>query len=67
MIETRRFSLTPGLSAKELIQEAEVLRTINHPNVVRLGDIFQSEKAIYLVMELVKGGDLFDRIIDKGR
>jgi serine/threonine protein kinase len=30
-------------------------------------DIFQSEDAIYLVMELVRGGDLFDRIIDRGR
>jgi hypothetical protein len=36
VIETRKFGLTPGLSPKELIQEAEVLRTITHPNIVRL-------------------------------
>lgn len=67
MIETRKFGLTPGLSPNELIQEADVLRTISHPNVVRLQDIFQSQNALYLVMELVRGGDLFDRIIDRGR
>jgi serine/threonine protein kinase len=67
VIETRRFGLTPGLSPKELVQEAEVLRAIQHPSIVKLQDIFLSEGAIYLVMELVRGGDLFDRILDRGR
>ncbi|EWM29175.1 checkpoint kinase [Nannochloropsis gaditana] len=67
IIETRKFGLTPGLSPKELVQEAEVLRSIAHPYVVRLQDIFQTEDVIYLVMELVQGGDLFDRIVDRGR
>lgn len=67
MIETRKFGLTPGLSPRELVQEAEVLRTIAHPHVVRLQDIFQTDDALYLVMELVRGGDLFDRIVDRGR
>ena len=66
-IETRRFGLTPGLSPKELVQEAEVLRTIQHPSIVRLQDIFQWAGRMYLVMELVRGGDLFDRIVDRGR
>lgn len=45
MIETRKFGLTPGLSPRELVQEAEVLRQIAHPHVVRLQDIFQVRPA----------------------
>lgn len=38
---------------------------LDHPNVVRLEEVYESEAAIYLVMELCTGGDLFDRLSDK--
>jgi len=48
--------------------EAEILRSLDHPYVVELHDMFVSPgRAIYLVMELVRGGDLFDRIVERGR
>jgi len=48
--------------------EAEILRSLDHPYVVKLFDVFISpNKAIYLVMELIKGGDLFDRIVERER
>jgi hypothetical protein len=48
--------------------EAEILRSLDHPYIVQLFDVFISPgKAIYLVMELLKGGDLFDRIVDRER
>jgi hypothetical protein len=47
--------------------EAEILRSLDHPYVVKLYDTYisQSRGVIYLVMELIRGGDLFDRIVDK--
>jgi serine/threonine protein kinase len=44
-----------------------MLKTVTHPYVIKLLDIFHGDGRLYLVMELVRGGDLFDRIIDKGR
>ncbi|CAM9946573.1 unnamed protein product, partial [Choristocarpus tenellus] len=34
--------------------------------IIKLEDIFQTDGAVYLVMELVSGGDLFDRIVERG-
>ncbi|CAM9269823.1 unnamed protein product [Discosporangium mesarthrocarpum] len=66
VIETRRFALTPGLTPKELVQEAEMLKRADHEYIIKLEDIFQTDGAVYLVMELVHGGDLFDRIVERG-
>jgi calcium/calmodulin-dependent protein kinase I len=52
---------------QELAREADMLKTVTHPYVIKLLDIFHGDGRLYLVMELVRGGDLFDRIIDKGR
>lgn len=46
--------------------EAQILQSLEHPYIVQLIDVFISSKAIYLVMELLQGGDLFDRIVLKG-
>lgn len=50
-------------NAKELEfvqREINVLLSISHPNVVRTYDIFDERDRIYLVMEYISGGDLFD-------
>lgn len=48
--------------------EATILRSLDHPYVVRMHDMFVSpNKAIYLVMDYVRGGDLFDRIVERER
>lgn len=61
----------PGMSSEKLMAmqaEAEILFSLDHPYVVKLYDAFISPgKAIYLVMELIRGGDLFDRIVERER
>uniref|UniRef100_A0ACB8EGQ9 Calcium/calmodulin-dependent protein kinase type 1 n=1 Tax=Sphaerodactylus townsendi TaxID=933632 RepID=A0ACB8EGQ9_9SAUR len=39
---------------------------IKHPNIVALDDIYESDGHLYLIMQLVSGGELFDRIVEKG-
>ena len=35
------------------------MQGLNHPNIMRLEEIHESNNSIYLVMELLKGGELF--------
>lgn len=63
-IDTRQMA---DQDASAVTKEAELLRSIHHPNVMRLEDIFAQGHTIYLVMELSNGGDLFERIIAKSR
>ncbi|XP_076350401.1 serine/threonine-protein kinase H1 homolog isoform X2 [Tachypleus tridentatus] len=42
--------------------ELSVLRRVNHTNVIRLIEVFESNDKIYMVMELATGGNLLDRI-----
>ncbi len=53
--------------AWSLKNEVDVMREIGeHVNLVSLRGVFDSEETLYLVMDLVEGGELFDRIIDEG-
>lgn len=46
--------------------EVSVLRSLDHPNILKLYEFFQDEKNYYLITELCSGGELFDRIINNG-
>ncbi|KAL6111273.1 uncharacterized protein ACO6RY_08290 [Pungitius sinensis] len=54
------------LAHSKLENEINVLRRIQHENVVGLEDFYESRTHYYLVMQLVSGGELFDRIIERG-
>ncbi|XP_020773621.1 calcium/calmodulin-dependent protein kinase IGb [Boleophthalmus pectinirostris] len=49
-----------------LENEIAVLRRIKHENVVGMEDLYESPTHYYLIMQLVSGGELFDRILDRG-
>lgn len=49
---------------QNLKDEIEMLRKLDHPNVLRLYESFEDGKTVYLVMELCTGGDLFERLQD---
>ncbi|XP_051976219.1 calcium/calmodulin-dependent protein kinase type 1D-like isoform X2 [Xyrauchen texanus] len=46
--------------------EIAVLTKIKHENIVALEDIYESPSHLYLIMQLVSGGELFDRIVERG-
>ena len=46
-------------------KEILIMRNINHQNCVRLHNIYQTEEQVQLVMELLEGRDLFDRIMQR--
>lgn len=48
---------------EQLKREISIMRMLNHPNIVKLFDVLQTQNHIYLVLELVTGGELFDRIV----
>uniref|UniRef100_A0A7S3V3K9 non-specific serine/threonine protein kinase n=1 Tax=Aplanochytrium stocchinoi TaxID=215587 RepID=A0A7S3V3K9_9STRA len=48
---------------KALELEIQVLEDIDHPHIVKLIESFDQKKELLLVLELVKGGELFDRIV----
>lgn len=53
------------LDAKEkarFFMEIDIMRQLDHPNIVRLFEVYQDEKRFYLVTELCTGGELFDEI-----
>ncbi|XP_060036548.1 serine/threonine-protein kinase DCLK3 isoform X1 [Erinaceus europaeus] len=54
------------LKGKEDIVDSEILiiQSLSHPNIVKLHEVYETEKEIYLIMEYVQGGDLFDAIIE---
>lgn len=48
-----------------LKREIELLQEVDHPNIIKLKEVFEDEKYLHLVTELCTGGELFDRIIAK--
>jgi len=50
-----------------LINEINVMRRLEHSNIIQLYEVHESDKHIYLVLELLQGGELLDRIMRKGQ
>lgn len=46
--------------------EIKTLRSLQHPNIIQLFDVFITEDRIYIIMELMSGGELFDYVVQKG-
>jgi serine/threonine protein kinase len=46
--------------------EIEALRSLNHPSIIQLFDVYVTEGKIFIIMELMEGGELFDYVVQKG-
>eukprot|EP00731_Ephydatia_muelleri_P029820 Em0021g343a len=57
----------PGSSAIQfLLREVEVLKRVSHPHIIKLEEVLDTPKKMYLVMELCQGGELNDMLKKKG-
>lgn len=48
-------------------RELEILRTLDHPNIVKFYETYQDDKFFHLVMEYCSGGELLERIVEDGQ
>ena len=49
---------------RKLHREVRILQNLSHPNIVKLIDVSESNDSVYVVQELIEGGELFSRITD---
>lgn len=52
---------------RQVQREIKLLSLLNHPNIVQLFEAIETEDAIYMIMEHVSGGELYDHILKRGR
>ncbi|CAJ1355415.1 unnamed protein product [Effrenium voratum] len=60
----------PGADSEEALQEfrveVELMKSLDHPSICRLLQVYEDPKNLYLVMEHIPGGELFDHVVDRG-
>ena len=49
---------------KRTLREINMLKKLDHPNIIKLYEVYESKNSIYLIMEKCNGGELFDNIIE---
>ncbi|XVE71455.1 hypothetical protein DITRI_Ditri10aG0152000 [Diplodiscus trichospermus] len=51
----------------QIKREISIMKIVRHPNIVRLHEVLASRTRIYIILEFVSGGELFDKIDHRGR
>ncbi|XP_015792711.1 MAP/microtubule affinity-regulating kinase 3 isoform X3 [Tetranychus urticae] len=54
-------------SLQKLFREVRIMKMLDHPNIVKLYQVIETEKTLYLVMEYASGGEVFDYLVAHGR
>jgi serine/threonine protein kinase len=44
----------------QLLVEVDIMRKLDHPNIIRIHEVFKTEFTLYIVLEFCTGGELFD-------
>jgi len=50
-----------------MLNEINILRNLDHPNIVKIFEYFEDDKRFYIVTEHIQGGELFDEVIARGK
>ncbi|KAJ4839235.1 CBL-interacting serine/threonine-protein kinase 24 [Turnera subulata] len=51
----------------QIKREISIMKIVRHPSIVRLHEVLASQTKIYIILEFVSGGELFDKIVHQGR
>ena len=54
-----------NMNKAQFQKEVDILMKMDHPNIIKLYEVFESDNSIYLIMEECFGGELFDRILKR--
>lgn len=52
---------------RQIKEEIAIIKHVRHPNVVNLREVLASRTHVYVVLELVTGGELFDKVVTAGK
>lgn len=61
----RKDLATSASSQQKLMEEINILRSLDHPNIIRVYEFFEDAKRFYIVMEQCNGGELFEEILKR--
>ncbi|RVW55889.1 CBL-interacting serine/threonine-protein kinase 7 [Vitis vinifera] len=59
-------SVEAGMESR-IVREVTAMRSLQHPNILKIYEIMATKSKIYLIIELAKGGELFTKISRRGR
>ena len=48
---------------RKIYREVEVMKKLKHPNIIKLYQVMQTDKMLYLVTEYVPGGEIFGNLV----
>ncbi|KAJ3374160.1 Serine/threonine-protein kinase par-1 [Allomyces arbusculus] len=54
-------------TSKKLFREVRIMKLLNHPHIVRLYEVIDTPRELYLILEYVPGGEIFDFLVARGR
>ncbi|XP_070572935.1 serine/threonine-protein kinase Chk2-like [Ptychodera flava] len=70
IIQKKTFSIG-GHVKKDLTasvkEEVKILKAIHHPCIIAIEDVYETDDMLYIILELVEGGELFDRVVSIGK
>ena len=63
---SKPYMIKNGIRPTEVLKEVELMYELDHVNVIKLYDHYQTNEQLWLVLEKATGGDLFDQILNNG-
>lgn len=54
-------------SLEKLFREVSIMKVLNHPNIVKLYEVIETDRTLYLVMEYISNGEIFEFLVKNGR
>jgi len=66
VVDRKQFQFQPKLWEDQM-REIDMLKLLNHDACVKMLDTYSSAEGLYIVMEFISGGELFDKIVKNGK